>query len=97
MLHDVGRGTLVHEFVVHVVHVGRYVAEEALIAFAEVIEARFAVGGGEETVLGAAAVAGKEPFAFTALTGQRLTLGLTEGMLTLAVHHGGDGFVMDVT
>ena len=85
-----------HEFVFHVVHVGRHVAEEALIAFAEVIEARFAVGGGEETILGTAAVAGKEPFAFTALTGQGLTLGLTEGMLTRAVHHGGDGFVMDV-
>ena len=69
LLSDVGRRALVHEFVFHVVHVGRHVTEKTLIAFAEVIEARFAIGGGEETVLGAAAVAGKEPFTFMALAG----------------------------
>lgn len=61
--------------------------EEAVVAFAQVIQSRFPVGRGGKAVLGAFPVAGEQVFAFAALAGQAVPFGLSEGQLSRAVHH----------
>ena len=63
-----------------------HVMEEALEGGAEVVEARFAVGGGGEAVLRAAAVAGEAHVAFAAVARERVALVQPELLLLL----GGD-------
>ena len=71
-------------------------AEELAVALAQIVEAVLAVSCHAEKVLGAAAIAGKLPFAFTALAGQTVALGGTEFPLALAVHHGSDAIAVDI-
>ena len=88
--HDVGRGTLVEEFVAHEIHVGCHVVEVAAVVLTEVVL------GVEETILGTAAVAGEEPLATPTAGGEGIALAATEGELTGAVHEGGNGRGVDV-
>jgi hypothetical protein len=65
----------------HGVHRGPDVAEERLVAGAQVMQARLAVGRGREPVLGTAAVAGEPDVAVQAVPGQRVPLSLPEFLL----------------
>ena len=64
MLHHIGRGTVVLQFVSHEIHVGGYVLEEAVIAEAEVVETRVAVAVAYEAVNRAHSVAREKEFAY---------------------------------
>src|SRR5262245_30615758 len=55
--------------------------EEAQVASAEIVQPRFAVGGRQETVFRAAAVAGKAHLAASALRRQAVELGPAEARL----------------
>lgn len=61
--------------------------KEVIVATAQVVETRFAVGRVTETVLGTFTVAGKEIGACFALTRQTIVLGPAELLLAFAIHH----------
>ena len=61
--------------------------EELMVTLAEIIQARFSVGGDGEAVLGAFSVTGEEEFTLLALTGEKAFLVLSEGLLSFAIHH----------
>lgn len=65
----------------HYTHRPVDVMEERLVAGTEVVQAGFAIGRGGETVRGAPAVAGEPDVAAAAVAGQRVTLGVAEGLL----------------
>ena len=58
------------EFARHEFHVGVNVFEEELVARAEVIQSGLAIGGQDEAMFGALAVAGKADVALTAVARQ---------------------------
>ncbi len=68
--HNVCRRTLVHQFVLHKVHVWGYVTEELMISCTKVIQSRLPFGCTCKTVLWTFAVAGKQPFTLPALGGK---------------------------
>ena len=94
--HHISWWLFIHQFFFHEVHIGSYVAEELAVALAQIVEAVLTVSCHAETVLWAAAIAGKLPFTFTALVGQTVTFGGTEFPLALAVHHGSDAIAVDI-
>ncbi len=67
--HDVCRRTLVHQLLLHEIHVGGYVLEELPVAGAEVVQSGFTVCCMCKAILRTFAVAGKQPFALPALGG----------------------------
>ena len=85
-IHDLGGGAVLGEQRGHRSHRLVDVMKEAFEGGAEVIEARFAVGGAGEAVLGASAVAGEADVAFAAVARERVALVPTELLLLL----GGD-------
>ena len=74
------------QFPFHVVHVRSHMAEELMIALAEIVQARFSLGCNGKSVLGAFSVAGQEKFAFLALFRKGALLVLSEGLLAFAIH-----------
>ena len=72
-------------------------AEELMIALAEIVQAQFSLGCNGKSVLGAFSVAGKEEFAFLALLREKALLVLSEGLLAFAIHHFYQGLFMDVS
>ena len=96
MLHHIGRGTVVLQFVSHEIHVGGYVLEEAVIAEAEVVETGVAVAVAYEAVFGALAVAREKVVAFFALLWQHTAFHLGKFVLLGRIHHFGDGLVAKV-
>ena len=62
------------------------VVEEPLVAGAEVVESRFAVGRESEAMLGTLAVAGEANFALATILGQRITFGVAELHLLRGLH-----------
>ena len=87
--HHFRGGTLLRMKRRHGAHRRVNVVEEAAVAGAEVVEARLAVGGLEETVLGAAAVAGESHLAASAVVGKGVAFGGAELALLGAVDHFG--------
>ena len=75
------------QFPFHVIHVGSHMAEELMIALAEIVQARLSVGCNGKPVLGTFSVAGKEEFTFLALFRKGALLVLSEGLLAFAIHH----------
>ena len=71
--------------------------EEFPVAGAQVVQSGFAVGSICKAVFRAFTVAGKQPFALPALGGERLLFHLSEGLLTFAVHHFHQCFLIDVS
>ena len=67
--------------------------EEHAVTFAQVVLSGVAVTVFYETVLGALAVARKQPFALAALFGQRLAFQFAEPLLLVAIQHLGDGLL----
>src|ERR1035437_3087921 len=57
------------------------VPEEVLVALAQVMQPRLAVGGGREAVLRAAAMAREPDIALPAVGRQRVSFGVAEGLL----------------
>ena len=86
-VHNLGRGTLLLQQLLHAVHVGRHVFEEPTVASAQVVEAGIAVTVGHKAVLGALPVAREAVLALPALPGQMLLFKRCEGPLLVAVHH----------
>ena len=84
------------QLVLHKIHIGSDVGKELLVVLTEIVQAGFAVDSMAETVFGAAAIAGEEPLADLALTGQAVTLVTSELQLSLAIHHRGDGVAVDI-
>ncbi len=68
--HNVCRRAPVHQLVLHEVHVWGHMTEEFMISCTKVVQPRLPVGCACKTVLGTFAVAGKQPFAFLALSGE---------------------------
>ena len=84
------------QLVGHEVHGGSGVGEEGAVGGAEIVERGIGLAGGEEAVLGAAAVAGEEPLALAALLGETVALGASEIGLAMAVGEGRERCVVDV-
>ena len=70
--------------------------EEAVVAFAKVVQPRLSRSRMPETVLGALSVASEEVVAFLALRGQFVLLVQPELLLPGAIHHLGQGLLADV-
>ena len=70
--------------------------EELLEVLAQVAQSWFAFGSGAETVFRTTAVAGKPPFTNLTLVGQTVAFGQSETFLLFAVHHAGDGLLVDI-
>ena len=66
------------------------------IALAEIIQSGLAVAVGGEAVLGALAMTGEEELALATLAREGVVLYLAEGVLALAIEHGGEGLLTDV-
>ena len=71
--------------------------EEAVVAFAKIVQSRFSRSGMSETILGTFAVAGEEVVALPALRRQLLLLVQTELLLPRAIHHLGQRLLADIT
>ena len=84
------------QFVLHEIHIGRHMRKVCIIAFAQVIQTRFAIGSLGKTVLRALAVAGEKELTLTALARQGVTLLASEIQLTLTIKHGGERLFFDV-
>ena len=67
--------------------------EEHAVTLAQVVLSGVAVTVFYETVLGALAVARKQPFALATLFGQRLAFQFAEPLLLVAIQHLGDGLL----
>ncbi len=70
--------------------------EETLVCLAEVVQARLAIGRAAEAVLGAPAVAGKQPLALAALRREAVAFSPSESPLPLAIHHRRDTLLPDI-
>ena len=70
--------------------------EEAVVAFAKVVQSRFSRSGMSETILGTFPVASEEVVTLPALRGQFVLLVQPELLLPGAVHHLGQGLLTDI-
>ena len=95
-IHHICGGAPGKKFILHKIHRGRTVAEEAVVAFTEIVQAGFTVGSVAETVLRTLPVAGKEKVTFTALAWKGSHFRISEILLDAAVHHLGQGVGADV-
>ncbi len=95
-MHDVGGGAVFLEEFSHGAHVGIDVGEEGFVGGAEVVEAGVAVGGEDEAVLGAFAVAGEADFAVTAVFWEGVGFVVAKFGLGGGVGHLLEGSVEDV-
>ena len=84
------------QLIAHVVHIGRDMGKELVIALAQVVQTRLAVGCPGNAVLRALAIAGKEIGTTQALHGQAVELALPEGLLARAEHHGRERLGTDI-
>ena len=95
--HDIAWRAFGQQLALHVIHVRSHMAEELMIALAEIVQAGFSVGCNGESVLGTFSVAGKEEFAFLALFRKGALLVLSEGLLAFAIHHFHQSLFVDVS
>ena len=71
--------------------------EEFPVACAEVVQSGFTVCCMRKAILGTFTVAGKQPFAFPALGGERLLLHQSEVLLLFTVHHLDERLLIDIS
>ena len=72
-------------------------AEEELVSFAQVVEAGFPVGGGDEPVFGALPVAHAYNGAIPAIAGQGKGFGCSEGLLSRGIEVKGEGMLSEIS
>ena len=87
VLHDVGGWAFVAQLIVHKIHGGCRVLEEAAIAGAQVVETLIAVGITAEAVARTFPMTGEAPFTLPTLTRQGIAFGKAEGPLAGTVQH----------
>ena len=85
------------QLALHVIHVGSHMAEELMIALAEIIEVRLSIGGLRKTVLRASSVTSEEVAAAAALTWQTPLLHPSELKLPFTIHHLQERVLSDVS
>ena len=95
-VHDFGGGAILGEQLGHRPHRLVHVMKEALVGGAEVVEPRFAVGGGGEAVFGAPAVAGETDVAFAAIARERVAFVAAELLLLFGGDEVDEVTVVDV-